>query len=426
MCDEDREKASKLIDKYLIPSDSEKKVNAEISTPYELRKDMLDKIPAEFWTKPRKVFEPCSGKGGFLFDIVSMFMIGLKEYCPNEEERYKIIVEECLYFSEFSETNIYINKLLLDPKNIYKLNYNIGNTLVLDIQKKWNLNGFDAVIGNPPYQSVNSTGTGTPIWNDFVRFSLSDKILKENGFLVFVHPAGWRKDTKSGNFKNLYSLMTQENYMSYLEIHSSKDGLKNFKCGTRYDFYVINKSNKNGITIIKNEKGIIETINLKNTYFCPNFQIKYILEKLIDNKNHLEVQRNCNYHSTKKNTTKNTENKTYKYPVIHSITKNDIKYKYSNDNSKDSFGIPKLIFSDNNSFNIIVDKKGMYGTTEHMLYIEIEDNNYTHIKNAMESNKFKELINATILSNYQLDYKILSLLKKDFWKEFLTSTTTDQ
>jgi hypothetical protein len=417
-----KEELSKLIDKYLIPSINEKKYLAEISTPYEIRKEMLDKIPSKFWKKPRKVFEPCSGKGGFLIDIVNRFMDGLIDYCPNIKKRYKLIVEECLYFSDINCLNIYINQLLLNPNNKYCLNYNQGNTLTLNISKKWGLSGFSAIIGNPPYQAENSTGTGTPIWNDFVRFSLSDQMLKENGFLVFVHPAGWRKDTKSGNFKNLYSLMTQKNYMTYLEIHSSKDGLKNFKCGTRYDFYVINKSNKNGKTIIKNEKGIIETVNLKNTYFCPNFQIKYILEKLIDNKNHLEVQRNCNYHSTtsmKKNIIKNTENKTYKYPVIHSITKNDIKYKYANDNSKDSFGIPKLIFSDNNSFNIIVDKKGKYGTTEHVLYIEIEDNNYMNIKNAMESNKFKELINATILSNYQLDYKILSLLKKDFWKEFI-------
>jgi hypothetical protein len=56
---------SKLIDKYLIADNLEKKHNAEVATPYELRKEMLDKIPLKFWRKKRKVFEPCSGKGGF-------------------------------------------------------------------------------------------------------------------------------------------------------------------------------------------------------------------------------------------------------------------------------------------------------------------------------------------------------------------------
>ena len=41
---------SMLIDKYLIPQELEKKSNAEVSTPFKLRKEMLDKIPVDFWT----------------------------------------------------------------------------------------------------------------------------------------------------------------------------------------------------------------------------------------------------------------------------------------------------------------------------------------------------------------------------------------
>jgi len=39
---------SNLIDKYLIPQELEKKRNAEVSTPFKLRQEMLDKIPVEF------------------------------------------------------------------------------------------------------------------------------------------------------------------------------------------------------------------------------------------------------------------------------------------------------------------------------------------------------------------------------------------
>ena len=98
-----------LIDKYLIPQELEKKSNAEISTPYKLRQEMLDKMPNKFFTKKQKVFEPCAGKGGFIVDIIDKFMIGLKKVIKNEKKRYKTIVEECLYFSD-----IYI-----DSKSIY-------------------------------------------------------------------------------------------------------------------------------------------------------------------------------------------------------------------------------------------------------------------------------------------------------------------
>ena len=91
---------SNLIDKYLIPKELEKKSNAEVSTPFKLRQEMLDKIPVEFWTSIKKVFEPCSGKGGFIVDIIDRFMNGLEKTIPDEKERYRTIVEECLYFGE--------------------------------------------------------------------------------------------------------------------------------------------------------------------------------------------------------------------------------------------------------------------------------------------------------------------------------------
>jgi hypothetical protein len=75
---------SKLIDKILVPQDVEKKFNAEVSTPYKLRQEMLDKMPSEFWTFKNKVFEPCSGKGGFIIDIIDRFMTGLEKIIPNE------------------------------------------------------------------------------------------------------------------------------------------------------------------------------------------------------------------------------------------------------------------------------------------------------------------------------------------------------
>ena len=53
---------------------------------------MLDKIPAEFWKKPQRVFEPCCGKGNFVLGIfdkkpkrpVLIPRIGIPELRTNE------------------------------------------------------------------------------------------------------------------------------------------------------------------------------------------------------------------------------------------------------------------------------------------------------------------------------------------------------
>jgi hypothetical protein len=414
MCD-DREKASKLIDKYLIPTDSEKKVNAEISTPYELRKDMLDKIPAEFWTKPRKVFEPCSGKGGFLFDIVSMFMIGLKEYCPNEEERYKIIVEECLYFSEFSETNIYINKLLLDPKNIYKLNYNIGNTLVLDIQKKWNLNGFDAVIGNPPYQLKVGERKTQPIWNLF--FKMAINITKKNGYLVFVHPSGWRSPV--GVFKDIFN-MIKERKLIFLSMNDFKEGQRMFNSGTNFDYYVLKNINEECDTKIEDIDGKITKINLKKWDFIPSGEFD-LLKKLISGTcERTEVLHDYSIYETRKIYMSKIKDKKHKYPCSYTITiKNGMNILYS-DRNIGHFGKPKVIWSNGGGTYPIIDEKGEYGLTQFSYAIVDKPENLLNIKNAMNSKRFINLMTYVKFTENKYNYKVIRLLKKDFWKEFLT------
>lgn len=175
-----------LIDKYLIPEELEKKNNAEISTPHKLRKEMLDKIPEEFWKREQKVFEPCCGKGGFLLDIVDRFMNGLKEKLHDDKERYKTIVEKCLYWSDINETNIFVCKLLLDPFDDYKLNSNLGDTLELNVEKKWGLKKFDLVVGNPPYSTDPSKPNAKPIYNLFI-----EHLIDLCRMMLFVTPSRW-------------------------------------------------------------------------------------------------------------------------------------------------------------------------------------------------------------------------------------------
>jgi hypothetical protein len=410
-----------LIDKYLIPQELEKKSNAEVSTPFKLRQKMLDKIPEDFWKTPKKVFEPCVGKGGFIVDIIDRFMNGLEEAIPDEKERYRTIVEECLYFSDINPTNIFICKLLIDPYNEYNLNYNEGNTLELDIKEKWNIDGFDAVIGNPPYNSSGNTGTGNTIWQDFTKVSLN-KLLKNNGYLLYVHPPGWRKPCyKKSQLKGLFKLMCKDNEMIYLSIHDINDGQRTFKCGTKYDWYLIKKNNNNNnITLISDEKNIMTKINLNKLDWLPNYNIKNVI-KLIDTSgvNNLEVIMNSSYHATRKYVN-DKQNNEYKYPLIHSTPISNIRYKYSNINNKGHFGVKKVIFGEAGINHVIIDIEGKYGMTQGAMGIIIFDKEEgENIKKALMSEKFNSILKSCMWGNFRIDWKLFTYFKKDFWKEFI-------
>lgn len=97
----DRHQMSKLLDEILLVHKNEKKMNAEIATPKELRVQMVDKVPESFWKNPsHKVLESSVGKIGFLNEIIDKFMVGLESVIPYANERYKHIVEKCVYFSD--------------------------------------------------------------------------------------------------------------------------------------------------------------------------------------------------------------------------------------------------------------------------------------------------------------------------------------
>jgi hypothetical protein len=411
---------SKLIDKYLIPQELEKKTNAEVSTPHKLRQEMLDTIPSDFWTTPKKVFEPCSGKGGFVIDIIDRFMDGLKELISDEKERYRTIVEECLYFGDINPTNIFICKLLVNPHNEYELNYYEGNTLELNIEDEWGVKGFDAVIGNPPYNASGNTGTGNTIWQLFVKKALNEWII-ENGLLVYVHPPGWRKpNTAKGRFNGLYNLMTKENQMIYLSIHGIKDGKQTFKCGTRYDWYVIERKERYKKTNVNDEKDVDLEIDTKDFKWLPNYNINFVLKLLAK-----EGEERCpiiynrsNYASDNKKWISKIQDEKYKYPVVHTIPKSGVRLLYSSINDNGHFGLSKVIFGDNGLNDVIIDNLGSYAMTENSMAIEVTDDEGMCLQKSILSKEFSSFIKSCIIGNFRIDWRLFTYFKKDFWKEF--------
>jgi hypothetical protein len=427
-------KIHQLIAKHFIPSIEEKKNNAEIPTPIHLVEEMLDKMPKDFWETKKKVFEPCCGKGNFVMKIFEKFYNGLEKKYPNPSKRCKIIITKCLYFSDITPMNVFITSEILkceiqsrtgnDKELKYEFNSNVGNTLELDINKKWGFDNFDAVIGNPPYNNSQNNegkkGGGDLLWNKFVINSID--ILYDEGYLIFVHPPGWRKpESEKSKFKNLFELMVKDNQMIYLEIHDTKDGMKVFNAGTRYDWYIIQKTKQHKKTIIKGEDNKIHNVDLNNWNFLPNSNFNFIEKILLKNDDEkCEIIYSRSNYGTDRKWISNKKINEYKYELIHSTPQSGIRYMYSSKNDKGHFGIKKIIFGDSGIYNSVIDIEGKYGMTQHSMGIKIDNiNEGNEIKKVLDSEEFKKILKSCSWSNFQIDWRLFTYFKKTFYKEII-------
>lgn len=412
---------SKVIDEILIPHKSEKLQNAEVSTPYVLRQDMLNLLPIKFWQTPKKIFEPCAGKGGFILDIIDKFMEHLTGY-SSDEEKYRIVVEQCLYFSDINPTNIFICKLLIDPTGKYALNYNEGDTLKIELKDQFAIESFDAVIGNPPYNHSGNVGTGNTIWQHFTKMAL-ENWLTNDGYLLFVHPPGWRKpNTEKSKFYGLFDLMCKQNYMEHLVIRGLKDGQDVFNCGTRFDYYLIKKTkNNDALSVINDEEHKTFQLNMNEWEWLPNCRINLVKNILsMDKSDRCNIiYSRTNYGSDKAWVSKDQTDE-YKYPCVHATPKSGVRTLYSSTNERGFFNIPKVIFGKTGTYNAVLDVAGEYGITEHAMGIVVDSEEIgKKVIDAVRSELFMQVLDCCSFSLFSIEWRLFLHFKKDFWKAFV-------
>lgn len=402
-----------LINDCLKPKENEKKKYGEVFTPISLVNDMLDKLPMDIWkNKNLKWYDPASGMGNFPIAVYLRLMKTLKGEILNKKERKKHILENMLYMSELNKKNVLITKQIFDIKNEYKLNIYCGDSLILDINSEWNIENFDIIMGNPPYQDDSGNkGKGHTLWTKFLELSLN-KLLNLNGYLVYVHPSLWRQ------IDNPYLKLIKNKQLLYLEIHNSDDGMKTFRCATRYDWYVLCNTLYANPSIIKGEDGIINKINLNEWPFIPNKLFNEIKKLITNNKINLDVNNyRSNYGADKKWISK-VRNNEFKYPVIYSINKNNqLSLRYSNTNKNGHFGLSKFIFS--NGAGFFCDTNGEYGLTQWAYCIYDIKDNLIKINDAFRTNEFNDIKNAIQLDSSSYNIKVMKLFKKDFYKDFI-------
>ena len=408
----------KFINDNLKPKRVKKKERGEVFTPMTLVNEMLDTLPKEVWKNPNlKWLDPSAGMGNFPIALYMRLMVGLKSIIKDEDKRREHILENMLYMVELDNTNVStMKKIFCDEK--YKLNIFEGSFIDIkhftkvDIKLK-----FDIILGNPPFQYKEENIKSQCIWYLFIKRSY-EELLEEKGYLLFIHPSGWRDI--DGITRFIYNYIKQHNLI-YLSMNTYKDGQRVFGVGTNFDYYLVkNIKTNNNLTLINDIDNKKYKINLNNWDFIPSGNFNQF-KKILTKKEKINVLHDWSMYEIRKPyiTMSNLINKTL-YPCIYSITKKDgCKFKYS-DEKKGHFGIPKVIWSNGAGTYPIIDINGDYGLTQFAYAVVDDKQNLQKIKDAMISEKFINLMKYLVFKkDDKYNYKIIALFKKDFYKYFI-------
>jgi len=405
-----------LLNKYIEVGQQEKKKYGEVFTPLSLVKDMVSNLPNDVWSNPNlKWLDPANGMGNFPLVVIYKLMKGLEQWEPDPNKRYKHIIENMIYVCELQPKNSFMYLSLVDPIDDLAVNLYCGSFLDdgFDKHKRevWNVDKFDIVMGNPPYNGAEKGG-GNSLWDKFIRKVLKN-ILSDNGHLLFVNPSAWRKPpSPRSKTRDLWKLMTSDNQLKYLEIHSSKDGQKVFNAGTRYDLYLIERAKKYENSIIIDELGEENIIDCDEWLFMPNYNIDKVRNILGDG---ADIIFDRSMYASDKDITSNEKDEEYKYELIHSTPKKGIRYMYSNE-IIGHFGVPKVIFGESGINHVVIDMEGKYGITNSSMGIKVDSLEDAEKLKEYLLNDFSDIIKGCMWGNFRIDWRLFKYLKKEFWK----------
>jgi hypothetical protein len=412
-----------LINECLKPKKIEKNKFGEVFTPMYLINEKLEKLDEEykkiykksiFTEKNLKWLDPATGMGNYPIAVYLKLFEGLKKEIPDDKKRKKHILEKMLYMCEINKKNCYVVKQIFNINNEYKLNIYEGDFLKFESEKIFNIQKYDIIMGNPPYNKSKESSLkggygGRSLWDLFVVKSLNE-LLNDGGFLMFIHPPSWRKPEHY-----LWEILSKKQIL-YLKCYSKKEGNQIFKCSTLVDYYVIENKDKYKNTIITGQDKKDYSVNIDKWDFLPSALFDDI-EKILG-KNEVIYSRTI-YGTDKKNIKKN-KTKEYYLPIIHNMTKKDgLGFVYSNED-KGQFGISKVILSFGEFQYPHNDWEGKYGMSQICYGLEIDSKEEgDKIVEAINTDKFKDILKYTKWSTFQTDWRMFKYLKKDFYKYFI-------
>ena len=227
-----------------------------------------------------------------------------------------------------------------------------------------------------------------PIWDNLSYIFIN--YVSPQGYLLLVHPSGWRSPT--GNFKPVLDCLLQNNLV-YLNMNTVEDGIQMFRCSTNYDYYLVQRQSYQNYTTIVDIENQQHVRDLSSWDFIPSggFDTFSSIMGLDTSIPRVKVIHDYSLYETRKPWISKVKTDTFIYPCVYTISQSKgIQCYYSSEKKEGHFDIPKVIWSNGKSIPI-VDEKGIYGMTQFSYAIEDTPENLPFIQQAYNQNPFYNL-----------------------------------
>lgn len=266
----------------------------DICTPMGCVKEMIDAIPNELWNRSQlKILDPCAGNGNY------PAYLALKTDISN------------IYCNE-------ISPIRYDNLSNYFKGTNI-HLMSTDFFNMPDTPEYDLIIANPPYAKFTAEGTRAAKNHTLSREFLQKavKMVKDNGYLVFILPDNWMS---YADRNNLPGLLSQYKILT-LNIGEAKKWFPGV--GSSFTYFVIQKTPNDGCdTKIISTAGIDYAPIDMNVPCIPlkyNRIIRNLFNKVVFNDGEkYPVQTSSNLHRTTKSALLSTvKDEKHPYRLIH-------------------------------------------------------------------------------------------------------------
>lgn len=387
-----------------------KTLNGEVHTDFKLINKMLDLIPAKYFKNPDLIWlDPCCGRGYFMMVLYKRLFSSLSATFPEPQKRHNHIITKMIYMIEINSHYIpLLKKIFGEKSNIYNSNF-------LTFQQI----SPNFIIGNPPYNSheFKKQSNYTSIWQAFIRKAFL--LLKSKGFLLFITPSIWMKNTHP-----IFSYMLHHTIQKIHTMNSTETSrIFHGEAQLPTSYFLIRKSNqyKQSTTVRIYDKSLNKYIlyNTKSIHktaprppslplFAPSIVQK--IQKYIRlysalapgyvEKSNIRPERiqnlNLSQHQCEKNPYPNIStcklNKAQPYLVINY---SNIKCPY--------LGKTKIVLAHKMYGLPYYDKEGKYGITgrDNFIIINKTDEEFERLQKFLSSNLFLTL---TEVVRYRMSY----------------------
>lgn len=391
----------KIMTTYLPIRTDEKNKYGEVLTPPKLIEQIVEHFPQKVWSDPHLTWiDPTCGTGNFLIIVYMKLMDGLADWEPDKKKRSNHIVENMLYMVELNERNTKI------VREVFGQNANIIEGDFLTINNFFGKEGFDMIVGNPPFQ--DDIKSGSVVKHVSGKNKLYERILlkcisllNENGCLSFITP----DNLFSGGSKTYLELIT--NHIVFLSFDKTLQSF--FPKIQQYMCYFVMTRREPDITQIVDNKGSKFECALTNRPINPVRDWTPYTEQLINM--YVSLQRNDSVYNRGK--AMNQYNKlNEEYELIYKPSETIFT---NNRSLAIGYGIQKVvIFLISTDLNFETDFDGKYGVGPNTVYIPLKNKKEGHIlERFLKSRIYKTLALSTKTNRQFLKINLIQHLNMD-------------